>query len=78
MIYCDINLKINQKFKIRFGEHLDHLTIPNHNCMLWLRLRKVELVRTGESGTGHAALLGPGNTWGNVLRVLPIQRSGPC
>ena len=47
---------------------------PNHYCMLWLRLRKVELVRTGESGTGHAALLGPGNTWGNVLRVLPIQR----
>ena len=38
------------------------------------RLRKVELVRTRESGTGHAALLGPGNTWGNVLRVLPIQR----
>ena len=38
------------------------------------RLRKVELVRTRESGTGQAALLGPGNTWGNVLRVLPIQR----
>ena len=38
------------------------------------RLQKVELIKTDLSGTGYAALLGTGNTWGDVLRVLPIDR----
>ena len=41
--------------------------------MKTFRLQKVELIKTDLSGTGYAALLGTGNTWGDVLRVKALN-----
>ena len=38
-------------------------------------LDTVRLVRDKRSITGLAAVLGPGNTWARVLRVIPPDRS---
>ena len=37
-------------------------------------LNTVRLVRSRRSDTGLAAVLGPGNTWAAVLRVIPPDR----
>jgi len=37
-------------------------------------LRGIELVRTKKSQTGYAAVLGPGATWGQVQRKIPLNR----
>ena len=38
-------------------------------------LDTVRLVRDKRSNTGLAAVLGPGNTWARVLKVIPPDRS---
>ena len=64
------------QFSVRSGGHSYTCTnIRDGGLHIDLRrLRKVELVETSESGSGYAALLGTGNTWGEVLRVLPVER----
>ena len=37
-------------------------------------LNMVRLVRDKRSSTGLAAVLGPGGTWGDVLKVIPPER----
>ena len=37
-------------------------------------LRTLKLVKTPLSGSGWAALIGPGLTWGQILKKLPIER----
>ena len=37
-------------------------------------LSRVRLVRDKASNTGLAAVLGPGGTWGDVLKVIPPEK----
>ena len=54
------------------------ISCPSQHEGLHLDLRElntVRLVRDKRSSTGLAAVLGPGNTWAKVLKVIPPQRS---
>ena len=51
------------------------MTFQHGGLHLDLReLNMVRLVRDERSSTGLAAVLGPGGTWGDVLKVIPPER----
>ena len=57
------NVLINNMMLQHGGLHLDLRS-----------LAKVRLVQTKRSSTGLAAVLGPGGTWGHVLKVIPPEK----
>lgn len=56
---------------------ISHICICCQHAGLHLDLRelnRVRLVRDKTSTTGLAAVLGPGGTWGHVLKVIPPEK----
>ena len=64
------------ELSVRSGGHSYTCTsLKDGGVHLDLRsLNKVQLVKTRRSRTGIAAVLGPGNTWGRVLSVIPPEK----
>ena len=44
------------------------------HCLPTVSLRSLKLVRTSLSNSGYAAQIGPGLTWGQILRKLPVDK----